>query len=98
MPREPHGEGDIDGGALEKIELLSSQDWKAGYRRCNFTRASSVVNCQLIVRDFSFRSFSQEFTAIFISSIDAMRFFRHCADTTFSSISAILSQEPCFGV
>ena len=69
-----------------------------GYSFLSLMRASSVVNCQFTVAPRSFLRLCHVWISCFKVSWSAIRLERHCRDSTESSISAIFSQLPCFGV
>ena len=78
--------------------LVSCHTLRVGYRRLSLVRASGLVNCQSI-RDLAlFRRFCQAPTSAWIWSRLSILRSRHCLMRTLSSISAMLSQLPCFGV
>ena len=78
--------------------LVSCHTIRVGYRRLSLVRASGLVNCQSI-RDLAlFRRFCQAPTSAWIWSRLSILRSRHCLMRTLSSISAMLSQLPCFGV
>ncbi len=61
-------------------------------------RALAVVNCHRTSTIRSFRSSSQAVTCFSNSSLVSIRRSGHCRASTDSSISAMFSQLPCFGV
>lgn len=69
-----------------------------GYSLFSLILASLFVNCQLMVEFLLFRCSCQSATSFFISSMVEICLFKHCLFKTCNSISAILSQLPCFGV
>ena len=69
-----------------------------GYSLFSLILASLFVNCQLMVEFLLFRCSCQSATSFFISSKVEICLFKHCLFKTCNSISAILSQLPCFGV
>ena len=70
-----------------------------GYRWLSFMRASFVVNCQQTSFCLAFRSAFHALSSFFNLSISPMRRFdKHWFPSADSSISAISSQPPCFGV
>ena len=81
-----------------KNRLVPCNIYMLGYNRLNLIRASGVVNCQSMVLKELFRSFSQIATSVCMVVISAIRRSRHCPFKALSSISAMLSQLPCFGV
>lgn len=70
-----------------------------GYRGLNIVLASEVVNCQSIPFCREFLDVDHAFTSFLISSIVPILLLpTHCAVSAESSISAMSSQLPCFGV
>ena len=71
---------------------------KDGYNEHSLTLASLVLNCQLILATDELRSVSHENNSCRSASMLLIRLERHCRVITLSSISAISSQFPGFGV
>ena len=69
-----------------------------GYSLLSFTLASAVVNCHSTSFCLTFLSVSQCFVSTRRVSRSPILRFRHCRVNALSSISAILSQLPYFGV
>ena len=69
-----------------------------GYRDISFSLALSVVKCQQMFSLAWFRSVSHADSSRRSSSMSAILRERHCRVMTLSSISAMFSQLPCFGV
>ena len=69
-----------------------------GYRDISFSLALSVVKCQQMFSLAWFRSVSHAASSRRSSSMSAILRERHCRVMTLSSISAMFSQLPCFGV
>lgn len=84
---------DLEDGELVLCYLLID-----GYSLFSLILASLFVNCQLMVEFLLFRCSCQSATSFFISSMVEICLFKHCLFKTCNSISAILSQLPCFGV
>ena len=61
-------------------------------------RASSVVNCQRTWRWSALVACCQAASSVLRVSRLSMRRSRHCRVSAESSISAMLSQDPCLGV
>lgn len=69
-----------------------------GYKEFNLILASSVRNCQFTFAATVFRSTSHADNSLRRFEILSILLFKHCLVMTLSSISAISSQLPCFGV
>ena len=83
---------------LCRFPLVPCNVYKFGYSRLNLIRASEVVNCQLIFLALLFRFFSHAAMWLCMAVMSGMRRSRHWPFKTLSSISAMFSQLPCFGV
>lgn len=78
--------------------LVVCQSLIEGYSFLSLIRASFVVNCQSTVALIALRCSSQERISWMSVSSSGIRRSRHCRNRTLNSISAMLSQLPCFGV
>lgn len=68
------------------------------YSLASLILASLVVNCQLILAAFALRRIVHARTCFLKLSLSGNSFAKACRLITSISISAILSQLPCFGV
>ncbi len=78
--------------------IVSCQLSSVGYRRDSFIRASLAVNCQFTLAFLLFLTFCHALASFLMTSISSILRSMHWPVSTFSSISAIFSQLPCFGV
>lgn len=78
--------------------FYSSAEENLGYREASLFRASSAVKCQVTLHASSLRMFSQAETSCLTVSRSINLRARHWRVMALSSISAIFSQLPCFGV
>ena len=83
---------------MQLLNLVSRQHDNVGYRRFSLILASSLVKRQSILACAMFRLCCHAATSDAKVALSGIRRSRHWRVKTLSSISAILSQLPCFGV